>query len=98
MSCAKPVLFATGKNGRHPIQEAEAGLVVSINRPAEIADAVKFLAANPDMAFRFGQNGRAYVVENLTWPKLVAEFLQQLAVAELQQDKGLKIHSHESCS
>ena len=88
MSCAKPVLFASGENGRHLIQEAEAGLVVSINQPAEIARAIQFLAANPDLAFRFGQNGRKYVVENLSWPKLVAEFLQQLTAAELHKTKG----------
>lgn len=99
MSCAKPVLFATGEGGRHLIQEAGAGLVVSINRPSEIAQAVQYLAANPEVASRFGQNGRKYVVENLSWPKLVADFLQQLAVAELRQQEGiLKIHGQPSCN
>src|SRR5437899_1343856 len=99
MSCAKPVLFATGENGRHLIQEAKAGIVVSINRPAELANAIQFLEANPDTAFRFGQNGRRYVVDNLSWPKLVAEFLRQLAAAEIQHEDGvLKIHGHQSCS
>jgi colanic acid biosynthesis glycosyl transferase WcaI len=97
MSCAKPVLFASRKNGRDLIEELEAGLVVSINEPAKITHAIEFLAANPDLAFRFGQNGRKYVVENLSWPKLVAEFLQQLRAAELHKTGILKIHGHESC-
>jgi putative colanic acid biosynthesis glycosyltransferase WcaI len=100
MSCAKPVLFATGDGGQHLIQEAEAGMVVSINRPSEIAQAIQYLAANPEVAFRFGQNGRDYVVENLSWPKLVADFLQQLAVADTQKQEGrLTIHGHhQSCN
>lgn len=89
MSCAKPVLFATGENGRHLIQDVEAGLVVSINRPSELANAVEFLAANPEIAFRFGQNGRRYVVENLTWPRLVAEFLEQLTSADCRPQATL---------
>jgi glycosyltransferase involved in cell wall biosynthesis len=100
MSCAKPVLFATGEKGRHLIQEADAGIVASINRPSEIVRAIQYLIANPEVAFRFGQNGRKYVVENLSWPKLVADFLQQLAAAELQkQPEGiLETHGHQSCN
>jgi colanic acid biosynthesis glycosyl transferase WcaI len=100
MSCAKPVLFATGDNGRHLIQQAEAGIVASINRPSEIVQAIKYLSANPEVALRFGQNGRKYVVENLSWPKLVADFLQQLAAAELQQQPEgmLEIRGHQSCN
>ena len=85
MACAKPVLFVAGENARHPIQDAAAGITVSIHRPEEVAKAIQFLAANPEISFRFGQNGRRYVVDNLSWSKLVAEFLQQLALAELQQ-------------
>ncbi len=85
MACAKPVVLAMGKNGRHVIQQAEAGIVVPIDQPEEMANAIRFLAANPREAARLGQNGRKYVSANLTWRRLVADFLAQLTDAELRR-------------
>jgi glycosyltransferase involved in cell wall biosynthesis len=87
MACAKPLVFAMGDKGAHPIEEARAGIRVSIHKPEEIADAIKLLARSPDLARRLGENGRSYVVAHLMWRKLVADFLRQLREGEAQPEE-----------
>ncbi len=83
MACAKPVLLAMGGKARHFIQDIQAGITVPVGQPEEMAKAISFLVANPAEAARLGENGRRYALANLSWRRLVGDFLNQLTAAEL---------------
>lgn len=86
MSSAKPVLFIGNGEGAQLIQEANAGLVV---RPADsvaLADAIRTIIRNPDLAEKLGRNGRKYVEEHLQWSRLTQDWLIKLRPRDAKTD------------
>ena len=78
MGCGKPVVLAVGKGSGAFVQRSQAGLVVPVNEPDAIAGAIRDLVDHPARAIELGSNARSYVCQNLQWPRLVAEWLEQL--------------------
>jgi len=86
MSSAKPVLFMGNGEGAQLIREANAGLVV---RPADciaLADAIRTIIRNPDLADELGRNGRKCVEEHLQWPRLTQDWLTKLRLRDSNTD------------
>lgn len=81
MASGKPVVYSGAGEAARLIEEAEAGLVVPPEDPKALADAFARLGEDADLATRLGQNGRCYVEANLTWGKLVDDWLTQLSSA-----------------
>ncbi len=72
MSCACPVILGVEGQARSILEQAGAGLVVEPENPHELANAMQYLAANPNAARELGQRGREYVLRNFS-RRLTAE-------------------------
>lgn len=71
MAAAQPIV-ATAVGGIPEILNHETGILVPAADPKALADAIKFLIENPEIAKRLGQNARERV-KNFTLEKMVAE-------------------------
>ena len=49
------------------IAQNQCGICVAPNNPQEVATAVQKLLADPELALRFGQNGRKAIIEKYNW-------------------------------
>jgi glycosyltransferase involved in cell wall biosynthesis len=83
MSCSKPVLYVGSGEGERLVNRARAGIAVSSRDTESIATAIESLADNPDFAAELGANGRRWVVQNLAWPTILRNWLQQLTTREV---------------
>lgn len=76
MMAARPVLQAIDA-GNDPVGEARCGLTVAAEDPQAVAAAINTLLAMPSTAREaMGSNGRAFVLENLTYDVLGERFLR----------------------
>jgi len=86
MAASKPVIFSGLGEGARLVEEARAGLVVPPEDPEALANAVKTLVENPQLAEELGRNGRRYVEEHLSWSALVQDWLEQLEGRQVQRN------------
>lgn len=64
MSCARPVILGVEGQARKILEEAQAGLCIEPENPAELADAISHLAADPQLGETLGRNGRRHVLQH----------------------------------
>jgi glycosyltransferase involved in cell wall biosynthesis len=62
MSCARPVILGVDGHARSVMEQANAGLFVTPESSAELADAILRLAADPALRESLGRNGRQHVL------------------------------------
>ncbi|MEI7467682.1 MAG: glycosyltransferase family 4 protein [Chloroflexota bacterium] len=76
MSAARPVVSAceADTESAHLLCEADAGIIVSPESAAEMADAIQQLRHSPELAQRLGANARAWVVAYYSKTAVVAEY------------------------
>lgn len=86
MAAARPVVLAIGGVIRQVVQDARAGIYVPPGDPAALAEAVRLLAANPEMGRQMGQRGRLYVEEHFDRAVLAGK-LEKL-FQKLKSDKN----------
>ncbi|TFL15129.1 glycosyltransferase [Pusillimonas caeni] len=67
MSAGLPVIASNFPLWKEIIHGNECGLCVNPEDPKEIADAIHYLAANPQEIVRMGKNGRSAVERNYNW-------------------------------
>lgn len=67
MSAAVPVIASDFPLWRDIVEGNDCGICVDPMRPQSIADAIDFLAGNPDRAGEMGENGRRAVRERYNW-------------------------------
>lgn len=76
MMASRPVLHAV-EAGNDPVAEADCGLTVQPENPQAVVDGVRrLLALSADERKAMGQRGRAFVLENHTYPVLARQFLE----------------------
>jgi glycosyltransferase involved in cell wall biosynthesis len=75
MACGRPVIYSGSGEGADLVRAADAGVVVPPEDGAALAAAVRAVAADPRRGNEMGANGRRYVMEHLSWPALVANWL-----------------------
>lgn len=79
MASGKPVIYSgAGEAAKLVKEEANAGIIVPPEDPQALAQAIRELSDNPRLANQFGENGRRYVEQHLSWSQLVKSWLQQL--------------------
>lgn len=81
MAAAKPLVFSGAGEGARLVEAAQAGIVIPPEDPKAIADAVRRLVGDSDLAASLGRNGRAYVQQHLQWSTVVRNWLSELATA-----------------
>jgi colanic acid biosynthesis glycosyl transferase WcaI len=62
MSCARPVILGVDGHARKVLEEANAGIFITPQDPAALADAVMRLADDPALGESLGRNGRQHVL------------------------------------
>ena len=67
MAAGLPVIGSNFPLWKKIIEEGKCGLCVDPLSPQQIADAIKFLAANPGQAITMGENGQRLVKEVYNW-------------------------------
>jgi colanic acid biosynthesis glycosyl transferase WcaI len=62
MSCARPVILGVDGHARKVMEQANAGIFVTPQDSAELAEAVMRLAADPALRESLGRNGRQHIL------------------------------------
>jgi colanic acid biosynthesis glycosyl transferase WcaI len=78
MSCARPVILGVDGHARQILQQANAGIFIHPGNPAELADAVLRLAANPALCESMGSNGRQHVLQHFSRDQTAQAYLEIL--------------------
>jgi phosphatidyl-myo-inositol dimannoside synthase len=75
-ACAVPVI--AGRSGGIPdaVREGETGLLVDAERPELVADAVRLLLRDAEMAQRLGMGGRKAVESFYNWDRVTSEMIR----------------------
>lgn len=89
MASGVPVIFSGTGEGARLVQSAQAGLAVPPENPRALAEAVVRIVNDPDLAGRFGQNGRTYAEKHLAWPALIEGWLEQLTANGLEHRESV---------
>jgi glycosyltransferase involved in cell wall biosynthesis len=79
MSCGRPVVLGVGGQAEKILSDADAGISVEAENPAAIAEAIRTMHANPELRGRFGRNGRAYILANMSREQTARQYLDVLA-------------------
>jgi colanic acid biosynthesis glycosyl transferase WcaI len=71
MAAARPVLASLPLEGDAPklIEESGCGMCIGPENPIQLAEKIVYLAGNKDICRKFGEQGRDYVVRNLSFKK-----------------------------
>lgn len=81
-ACGKPTIAGRSGGIADAVVDGETGFLVEPRDPACIADAIGRLIAHPQLASRFGEQGRARVVRDFSWDAVATRLrgiLQQVA-------------------
>jgi glycosyltransferase involved in cell wall biosynthesis len=78
MSCARPVVLGVDGQARQIMEEAQAGLVIEPENPADLVQAINQLKGNRALGAELGQNGRKYIVENFSRARTAEKYIEIL--------------------
>ena len=81
MSCARPVILGVDGHARTVMEQANAGIFITPEDPAALADAILRLAADPALRESLGRNGRQHILRYFSrqdTAKVYLEVLQDL--------------------
>ena len=66
MACETPVISTYTGGTPEIIKNGENGILVPVNNPNKLAEAINYLLENKDVRIKFGKAGRKWVTENLS--------------------------------
>jgi glycosyltransferase involved in cell wall biosynthesis len=78
MSCARPVILGVDGHARKVLKQANAGIFITPEDPAALADAVMQLANDPALRESLGRNGRQHVLQCFSRQHTAKEYLDLL--------------------
>jgi glycosyltransferase involved in cell wall biosynthesis len=78
MSCARPVILGVDGHARRVLEQANAGICIQPGNPAQLAEAVMRLAANPALRESLGRNGRQHVFQHFSRRQTATAYLHIL--------------------
>jgi colanic acid biosynthesis glycosyl transferase WcaI len=78
MSCARPVILGVDGQARTILEEARAGLVIEPENPDSLVKAIRWLAANREMACKLGENGREHIVRKFSRGQTAEKYIRVL--------------------
>lgn len=88
MSAGTPVLYSGEGEGARMVERAKAGLVTPPQDGEALADAIRRLRDDPELASHLGRNGRSHAEEFLSWDVLVDEWVSDLLRRDDASDLG----------
>ena len=78
MSCARPVILGVDGQARAILEEARAGLVIEPENSGALVKAIRYLAANPELARTLGQNGREHIIRRYSRRQTAETYIHAL--------------------
>jgi glycosyltransferase involved in cell wall biosynthesis len=78
LACGKPVIMTIAGEAAELLERAGAGLAVEPECPQALADAVRKMKDQPQLAAEMGRNGRVFAVEHLERAKLAKRLEETL--------------------
>jgi colanic acid biosynthesis glycosyl transferase WcaI len=78
MSCARPVILGVDGQARAILEEARAGLVIEPENPDALVNAIRWMAANREMACKLGENGREHIVRKFSRGQTAEKYIRVL--------------------
>lgn len=79
MSCKKPILMVIDGVSRQLIEEANAGLYVEPENPADFAEKIRYYIRNSNMLSVHGNNGYQYAINNFDRNFLASRYIDIIA-------------------
>jgi glycosyltransferase involved in cell wall biosynthesis len=76
-ACGRPMIAANAPGSREIVIDDQTGLLVPIENPAALAQAMKSLATSPELRARYGEAARQLVVSRLS-AKIIGSSIVQL--------------------
>ena len=80
-ACARPVVVGDSGGAREALVDGETGILVDGTDVEAVADAVGTLLADPGLARKMGEAGRARVERAHAWPQIAERLAGWLAEA-----------------
>jgi len=78
MSCARPVILGVDGQARAILQEARGGLVIEPENAAALVGAIRYLAANQEVARKLGNNGREHILRKFSRRETAEKYIRVL--------------------
>jgi colanic acid biosynthesis glycosyl transferase WcaI len=78
MSCARPVILGVDGQARTILEQAGGGLVIEPENSDALVNAIRFLAANREMARDLGRNGREHMIRNFSRRQTAETYIRVL--------------------
>jgi glycosyltransferase involved in cell wall biosynthesis len=78
MSCAKPVVLGVSGQARRILEASRAGLCIEPENPEALCDAIERLRTQDYLRQSLGQNGRQYILHNLSRERTAVDYLNVL--------------------
>jgi phosphatidylinositol alpha-1,6-mannosyltransferase len=75
-ACAVPVIGGSSGGIPDAVREGETGLLVDAERPESVADAVRLLLRDGELARRLGAGGRKAVETFYNWDRVTSEVMR----------------------
>ena len=92
MSCARPVILGVEGQARAILEEARAGLAIEPENSDALVKAIRYLAANQEMARELGQNGREHILRKFSRRQTAEKYIQTLEdLLKLPQQRGTQV-------
>ena len=74
-ACAIPVVAGESGGVQEAVKDKETGLIVNVNQPNQVLDAIIQLLQNPDYAKELGAAAKARVIREFRWDKQLTQLL-----------------------
>ena len=92
MSCARPVILGVDGQARTILEDARGGVAIEPENSDALVNAIRYLAANPEIAGRLGRNGREYIVRNYSRRQTAEKYILTLeGLLNLPEDRKTKV-------
>jgi colanic acid biosynthesis glycosyl transferase WcaI len=78
MSCSRPVILGVDGQARQIVEQAQAGLVIEPENAVALAQAIRQLAANRELAARLGQKGREHILRYFSRAQTAEKYIEVL--------------------
>ncbi|MGB2602906.1 MAG: glycosyltransferase family 4 protein [Candidatus Sulfotelmatobacter sp.] len=78
MSCARPVILGVEGQARAILEESKGGITIEPENAEALANSIRHLAANPNIACELGKNGREYVVRKFSRSQTAEKYIRTL--------------------
>ena len=78
MSCQRPVILGVDGQARELLERARAGIFVEPENGGALVEAITMLRASPELRTVLGQNGRRFVLQNLSRQRTARGYIEVL--------------------